>query len=88
VLDEELRRTGTGALEPESWVGTPTWDEHVFDVFHPSGTTRMGAVVDTDLKLQDGLYVCSSSVFPTAGCANPTLTILALALRLSDHLRA
>jgi choline dehydrogenase-like flavoprotein len=88
VLDEELRRTGTGALEPESWVGTPTWDEHVFDVFHPSGTTRMGAVVDTDLKLQDGLYVCSSSVFPTAGCANPTLTILALALRLADHLRA
>jgi choline dehydrogenase-like flavoprotein len=33
------------------------------------------------------LFVAGSSVFPTAGAANPTLTIVALALRLSDHLR-
>jgi choline dehydrogenase-like flavoprotein len=48
----------------------------------------MGEVVDPDCRLDDGLYVCGSSVFPTAGCANPTLTILALALRLADHLRS
>jgi choline dehydrogenase-like flavoprotein len=28
-----------------------------------------------------------ASVFPTAGCANPTLTLVALSLRLSDHLK-
>jgi choline dehydrogenase-like flavoprotein len=33
------------------------------------------------------LYVAGSSVFPTSGIANPTLTLLALAFRLGDHLR-
>jgi len=34
------------------------------------------------------VYVASGSVFPTSGFANPTLTIVALALRLADHLKA
>lgn len=87
TLDEELRRTGAGGLDVEDWVGTPTWADHAFDVFHPAGTTALGTVVDADCRLDDGLYVCGSSVFPTSGCANPTLTILAIALRLADHLR-
>jgi choline dehydrogenase-like flavoprotein len=33
------------------------------------------------------LYVAGSSVFPTSGYANPTFTIVALALRLADHLK-
>ena len=33
------------------------------------------------------LFIVGSSVFPTGGHANPTLTIIALALRLSDYLR-
>jgi choline dehydrogenase-like flavoprotein len=33
------------------------------------------------------LWVAGSSVFPTYGTVNPTLTIVALTLRLADHLR-
>ncbi|MEM8817849.1 MAG: GMC oxidoreductase [Pseudomonadota bacterium] len=61
---------------------------------HHMGTTRMHAdpaigIVDTDLKCHDAdnLYITGSSVFPTSGIANPTLTLLALTLRLSDHLQ-
>jgi choline dehydrogenase-like flavoprotein len=62
---------------------------------HHIGTTRMSAsaregVVDGDCKVfgTSNLFVASASVFPTSGHANPTLTILALALRLADHLKA
>jgi choline dehydrogenase-like flavoprotein len=61
---------------------------------HFIGTTRMAAdpkkgVVDPDCKVFDidNLYIASSSVFPTSSHANPTLTIVALAIRLADHLR-
>ncbi len=61
---------------------------------HHMGTTRMHedptvGVVDANLKCHDAdnLYVTGSSVFPTSGIANPTLTLLALTLRLSDHLK-
>ena len=57
------------------------------------GTTRMHAdpregVVDADCRVHavPNLYIAGSSVFPTGGYANPTLTIVALALRLADHL--
>jgi choline dehydrogenase-like flavoprotein len=61
--------------------------------YHPGGTCRMAAdehhgVVDADSRVfgVDNLYVAGASTFPTAGTANPTLTIVALALRLADHL--
>lgn len=62
---------------------------------HHLGTTRMAAdprqgVVDTDCKVHavENLYIAGSSVFPTFGFANPTLTIVALTVRLAQHLRA
>jgi choline dehydrogenase-like flavoprotein len=62
--------------------------------WHHIGTTRMAAtpedgVVDGDCRVHgvQNLFVAGSSVFPTAGNANPTLTIVALALRLADHLK-
>lgn len=61
---------------------------------HHIGTARMGAdprtsVVNADCRLHevDNLYLAGSAVFPTSSQANPTLTIVALALRLADHLR-
>jgi choline dehydrogenase-like flavoprotein len=61
---------------------------------HHAGTTRMHdsarhGVVDSDARVHgmENLYIAGASVFPTAGFANPVLTIVALALRLADHLR-
>ena len=78
-------------------VGTP--DELAkaewMDAYHYLGTTRMGtdpehSVVNSDLRVHtvDNLYVAGGSVFPTSGCANPTMTIVALSIRLAEHLRA
>jgi len=60
---------------------------------HHIGTTRMApskdyGVVDGNCKVfgASDLYVAGSSVFPTTGYSNPTLTIVALAVRLADHL--
>jgi len=65
----------------------------VYTGYHHMGTTRMSAdpakgVVDADCRLHSvkNLYMGGSSVFTTAGTANPTLTITALAARLADHL--
>lgn len=61
---------------------------------HHLGATRMAedpkrGVVDKDCRVHgtENLYVAGGSVFATSGQANPTLTILALALRLADHLK-
>jgi choline dehydrogenase-like flavoprotein len=47
-------------------------------------------VVDADCRVHDvpNLFIAGSSVFPTGGSANPTLTIIALALRLATHLQS
>jgi choline dehydrogenase-like flavoprotein len=58
------------------------------------GTTRMHddptrGVVNRDCQVHgiDNLYIAGSSVFTTAGSGTPTMTVVALALRLVDHLR-
>jgi choline dehydrogenase-like flavoprotein len=70
------------------------WPEEMTGSRHHLGTTRMSddpktGVVDANCRVHgvDNLYVSGSSVFPTSGYANPTLTIVALALRLGDELR-
>jgi choline dehydrogenase-like flavoprotein len=58
------------------------------------GTTRMDVdprkgVVDANLQVHGiaNLFVAGSSVYPTYSAVNPTLNLLALALRLADHLK-
>jgi choline dehydrogenase-like flavoprotein len=62
---------------------------------HHIGTARMSndpkrGVVDSQCRTHDveNLYIAGSAVFPTSGSANPTLTIVALAIRIADHLKA
>ncbi len=92
----DLGRLGVASVrELSPMTDDQAWRSSVVDAFHPAGTTRMSAdptdgVVDTDLQVHGvrGLHVVGGSVFPTSGYANPTLTIVALALRLSEHLTA
>jgi choline dehydrogenase-like flavoprotein len=71
-----------------------TWSPRMIGGHHHMGTTRMSddprtGVVDRDCRVHGmaNLFIAGSSVFPTGGSANPTLTIVALALRMADHLR-
>jgi choline dehydrogenase-like flavoprotein len=72
-------------------VGKPA----IFGNWHHLGTTRMHhdparGVVDENCRVHEmtNLYIAGGSVFPTGGYANPSLTIVALSLRLADHLRS
>ena len=75
-------------LNDESWLKSTNGG------WHQMGTTRMNnnpkeGVVDSDCKVHslNNLYIAGSSCFPTGGAANPTFTIVALSLRLSDHIK-
>lgn len=56
--------------------------------FHPQGTAAIGSLVDADLRLYDtdNVYVCDASVLPQSPGVNPQVSIMALSLRLADHL--
>jgi choline dehydrogenase-like flavoprotein len=91
-LKTEIERLQLGNVELEPWVRpeTPDWQERLSDVNHHMGGARMSAtpetgIVDTDGKVWEtgNLFVCSTAVFPTGSHSNPTLTLLALGIRLS-----
>jgi hypothetical protein len=96
-IDEHLRRHGVGHVE---WLSNDVERSVHSDLeavcgLHQVGTTRMsenpdGGVVDRHLQVHGvtGLYVASTSVFPTSGQANPTLLGIALGIRLADRLAA
>jgi choline dehydrogenase-like flavoprotein len=91
MVKDEFEAAGLARveLEPEGAMPPILW------CHHHMGTTRMHAdphlgVVDPDCKVHGmhNLYIAGSSVFPTCGNDMPTLTIVALALRLADHIEA
>lgn len=96
-LGHELGRLGRGRLRLLSVASESDQRDPQSEIsggFHHMGTTRMASspkdgVVDANAKVFDtkNLYVAGSSLFPTGGCANPTLTIVSLALRLANHLQ-
>ena len=94
MLADQLEETQTGTLTWDSG-SPPDFDNlNIDDSSHHMGTTRMGndeatSVVNSDCKVHGirNLYVVGSSVFPTSGFANPTFTIVALAIRLADKLK-
>ena len=80
--------------EFEPWLLDGDYQSNMVGTHHHIGTTRMASdpkdgVVDTNCQVfgTTNLYVAGSSVFPTGGHANPTLTIVALAIRLAGHLQ-
>jgi choline dehydrogenase-like flavoprotein len=97
-VGREFLRLGLGRVEPEAWLAdarTTAWQSHLKEGFNHMGTTRMAAspragVVDEHGNVHGvaGLYVSGASIFPAAGFANAGLTIVAIAIRLADHLKA
>jgi len=84
---------GIGRLQIEDHGDDPFWGTTT--AWHQLGCMRMAesptaGVVDPDCRLHgsQGVYVASGAVFPTGGRANPTLTIVALSIRLADHLKS
>ena len=95
LLADELTRRGIGVLEEgrDTLDASVPWGDLKSDAYHMMGGTRMarkpdGGVVDSNWRVfgTDNVYVASASTFPTGGMANPTLTLLALTLRLARHL--
>lgn len=93
LLDRSLREQGLGEVEFLHDDVEGAVREQLFGGYHQAGTTRMSAlpedgVVDRDLAVHgfEGLFVASSSVFPTSSQANSTFTLIAFAVRLADRL--
>jgi hypothetical protein len=90
LLAREVERAGIGTVA----VQLDGKNVVLRDGFHHMGTTRMHTnpalgVVDQNARVHStaNLYIAGSAVFPTGGYANPTLTLVALAIRLADHLK-
>ncbi len=97
-LADYLAKADLGRIHLRPWVlgeeGFPPGDDDIAG-YHHMGGTRMSdnpdlGVVDRNCKVhgQDNLYIAGSSVFTSGGYANPTVSIVQLALRLADHLKS
>ena len=95
LVAQELGRVGLPVPTLVPMIADPNAPFYFPDIAHPTGTTRMSTdpssgVVDRNCAVHNvaGLHCAGTSVFPTAGHANPTQTALALAIRLAERLAA
>jgi choline dehydrogenase-like flavoprotein len=97
IIGEEVGRASIGRVRLYDYLEEEkdaTWPSFTGGGWHHMGTTRMSddpkqGVVDVNCKVHgiDNLYMAGSSNYVTAGAVNPTLTLIALTIRLSDHLK-
>jgi choline dehydrogenase-like flavoprotein len=94
-LQGEIERRRLGRLVVDLSENETGWPNSISGGKHHMGTTRMHrdprkGVVDANCRVHGttNLFIAGSSVFPTASFAHPTLTIVALAIRLADHLKS
>lgn len=97
ILARETGRSRLGRVRLLEWLTTDNddeWPDFLSGGWHHMGTTRMHedprqGVVDADCRVHgiNNLYLAGASVFPTGGASNPTLTLIALSLRLSDYIK-
>lgn len=96
-IESNFRKLKLGEIKWDAWIKKSD-DEirnNLIDAYHHMSSTRMShtiesGVVDTNCKMHgvDNLYIAGSSVFSTTGHSNPTLTIMALAIRLAHYLKS
>jgi choline dehydrogenase-like flavoprotein len=94
LLAEDFKQSGAGTFDFDP--ASVEFEMTRYGAYggHHIGTARMGtnpatSVVDAQCRVHgvDNLYIAGSATFPTSSQANPTLTIVALALRLAERLR-
>lgn len=97
LIGIELGKTGRGRVKLMEYLrdeNDHSWPDFTGGGWHHMGATRMHedpkqGVVDVNCKVHGvaNLYVAGDSIYTTSGAPNPTLTLVAFALRLSDHLK-
>ncbi|MBE9190513.1 GMC family oxidoreductase [Gloeocapsopsis crepidinum LEGE 06123] len=93
VIAQKFEQFALGQMQIELTDDDASW-QSIKGSYHHIGTTRMSTnprqgVVNEHCQVHgvSNLYVAGSSVFPTSGLSNPTLTIVALAIRLADEIK-
>ena len=97
LLGQQVGAAGIGRVKLADYLldeKDETMPSYTSGGWHHIGTTRMSedpkkGVVDANCKIHgiDNFYVAGSSCYPTGGAVNPTLTVVALSLRLANHLK-
>ena len=95
MLAQRIEAQGLGRLIDDHTLDADGWPISMTGGKHHMGSTRMHedparGVVNAASRVHglENLHVAGSSVFPTGGWANPTFTLVALSIRLADHLKA